>query len=859
MTRHAPAHRAGPTPGSSGRPGRRATPRFSRALVVAVGGIAALLFVLAGVALAYLVTTDSSHPAEAVAATLAVPTSGAQNGTATPSSVPIAWTAPAGYLPTGYTVLRCTGSECTNFTAIGNGTCSGTISATSCTDTDTGLAAGTTYTYEVEAQLDNWVSSPGSSFAAATSAVTKLAFATQPSAGQNIQATGTGSFTVSVSIEDANGNVATHDNTDTVTLAIAAGDNPGGGILSCTGGLTATVSSGVASLTGCAITKAGTGYELTASSATDTSLTAPANANSFNITTGNVSLFVVGGVGSTATAGTPVTGVTLTAEDADGNTATGYSGSKSITWSGPASSPNGTAPTLPAGTVSFSSGVSTTSLGVTFTGAGAQTLTATQGSITGSASTTVSAGNASGLGFATQPSTGQDIQVTGSFSVSVAIEDSDGNTVTSGTGSTDSVTLAIATNPGAGVLSCTNSGALTVTASAGVASFTGCAITKTGTGYKLTASDNTHTSYTAPANADSFNITAATASKLAFTAQPSSGQSVQATGTGSFSVSVAIEDSGGNTVTSGTGSTDSVTLAIATNPGTGVLSCTNSGGLTVTASAGVASFTGCAVTKSGTGYTLTATDNTRTLTAPANANSFNITAGTFTHYAVGVAATATAGTATGVTLTAEDVNGNTVTSYNASNQAITWTGPQTSPNGTAPALPSSQVSFSSGVSTTSLNVTFTDAGSQTLTSTDGSSRTGSATVTVSGAAPASLVLANCSATSGITPAGCGSSYSGFGAGTGGTLTAYVQALDQYGNAATISSTIMLSVSSSNTGKYSITAGTSLTINGSAAPANQSTGTFTVEKTGSGNQSATITVAVTSGASGVNDLTFTVAS
>ena len=858
MTRHAPAHRAGPTPGSSGHPGHHPPPRFSRALVIAVGGIAALLFVLAGVALAYLVSTDSSHPAEAVAATLAVPTSGAQNGTATPSSVPIAWTAPAGYPPTGYTVLRCTGSECTNFTAISNGTCSGTISGTSCADTDTGLAAGTTYTYEVEAQLDNWVSSPGSSFTAATSAVTKLVFATQPSSGQNIQATGTGSFTVSVSIEDANGNVATHDNTDTVTLAIATGDNPGSGILSCTGGLTATVSSGVASFTGCAITKAGTGYELTASSATDASLTAPANANSFNITTGNVSLFVVGGVGSTATAGTPVTGVTLTAEDADGNRATGYSGTKSITWSGPASSPNETAPTLPVGTVSFSSGASTTSLGVTFTGAGSQTLTATQGSITGSATTTVGAGNASGLGFTTQPSTGQNIQVTGSFSVSVAIEDSDGNTVTSGTGSTDSVTLAIATNPGAGVLSCTNSGDLTVTASAGVASLTGCAITKTGTGYTLTASDNTHTSYTAPANANSFDITAATASKLAFTTQPSSGQNVQATGTGSFSVSVAIQDSDGNTVTSGTGSTDSVTLAIATNPGAGVLSCTNSGGLTVTASAGVASFTGCAITEAGTGYTLTATDNTRTLTAPANANSFNITAGTFTHYAVGVATTATAGTATGVTLTAEDANGNTVTSYNASNHAITWTGPQTSPDGTAPALPNGEVSFSDGVSTTSLSVTFTDAGSQTLTSTDGSSRTGSATVTVSGAAPASLVLANCSVTSGITPTGCASSYSGFGNGTGDTLTAYVQALDQYGNAATISNTIMLSVSS-NTAKYSITAGTSLTISGSAAPANQSTGTFTVEKTGNGNQSATITVAVTSGASGINDLTFAVAS
>jgi hypothetical protein len=343
---------------------------------------------LAGPALAYWATTDSSNPAEAVAATLSTPTAGTQNGTATPSSVPIEWTAPTGYTPTGYTVLRCTGSSCTNFTAIGNGTCSGTISGTSCTDTDSGLAAGTTYSYQVEADLDNWVSAPGSSFTAATTTFTSLAFTGQPSSGQNIQAAGTGSFTVSVAIEDAHGNVASHDNTDTVTLAIATGHNPGSGTLSCTGGLTATVSSGVASFTGCTITKAGTGYELTASSATNTSLAAPTNANSFNITGGSASKFAVGGVGATATAGTAVTGVTLTAEDADGNTAS-YSGSKSITWSGPTGSPNGTAPTLPGGTVSFTSGVSTTSLSVTFTDAASQTLTATQGSITGSASTTV--------------------------------------------------------------------------------------------------------------------------------------------------------------------------------------------------------------------------------------------------------------------------------------------------------------------------------------------------------------------------------------------------------------------------------------------------------------------------------------
>jgi hypothetical protein len=371
------------------RPFYRAASRSSRVLLVVIGAATGMIF-LAGAAFAYWVTTDSSNPAQAAAATLSAPTAGTPHDTATPSAVPIKWTAPTGYTPTGYTVLRCTGSSCTDFIAISNGTCSGAVSAMRCTDTDSGLAAGTTYSYEVEADLDNWVSAPGSSFTAATSTVNSLAFTGQPSSGQNIKATGTGTFAVSVAIEDASGNVATDDDTDTLTLAIATGHDPGSGTLSCTGGLTATVSSGVASFTGCAITSAGDGYELTASSATNTFLSAPANANSFDITAGTFAQFGVG-VAATAAAGTAVTGVTLTAEDADSNTVTSYSASnKAITWSGPTSSPNTTAPTLPAGTVSFTAGVSTTPLSATYTDAGTQTLTATdETSRTGSATTTV--------------------------------------------------------------------------------------------------------------------------------------------------------------------------------------------------------------------------------------------------------------------------------------------------------------------------------------------------------------------------------------------------------------------------------------------------------------------------------------
>jgi hypothetical protein len=719
MTRPAaPARRPGPAPVD--RPDRRPAPRFRRLLVIGIGAVAALLFVLTGVALAYFVTTDSSHPAQAAAATLAAPTAGAQHGTATPTSVPINWSSPTGYTPTGYTVLRCTGSSCTNFKAVTNGSCSGTISGTSCTDTDSGLAPGTTYNYEVQAQLDNWTSSPGSSFNAATSTLTSLTFTTQPTGGTSIPATGSGGFGVSVSIEDARGNVATNDSTDTVTLAIASGHNPGSGTLSCSGGLTATVSSGVASFTGCDITKVGTGYELTASSTTDASLTAPTNANSFNISAGNVSQFVLGGLAATVTAGTPVTGLTLTAEDANGNLVTDFSNTHTITWSGPANSPIGTAPALPVGSVSFTNGMSTTPLNVTFADAGSQTLTATDQSLTGSATTTVNPGPLSryGVGLAATATAGTPL--TG---VTLTAEDADGNEITTYGASNQSIT------------------------------------------------------WSGPANSPNKTAPTLPAGSVSF----SGGKSTTA-------LSVTFTDAGAQTLTATDGSAR----------------------------------TGSATT--------------------------TVSAGTLSQYGLAVTGPATAGTATGVTLTAQDADGNTVTTYNASNQSFSWSGPANSPNNTAPTLPGTTVSFSDGVSA-GLTVTLTDAGSQTLTATYGSpSHHVSATATVNGAAPATLILANCSVSG--TSKTCGTS---FALGNSGSLVADVQALDQYGNAATITTAVTMTVTSSDPADYGVAPPATLTI---SPGSNQSTSTFTVTHEDPAFNSSTITIQVNSGQS-IPNLTFTV--
>jgi trimeric autotransporter adhesin len=112
--------------------------------------------------------------------------------------------------------------------------------------------------------------------------------------------------------------------------------------------------------------------------------------------------------GASQTAGAAFTLTSLTARDGYGNTATGYSGSHSITWSGASTSPGGTAPSYPTPSVSFSSGVSTTSLSATLFAAGSNSLTASAASpsVTGTATIAVNAGTSKGLSFTAQSLTG---------------------------------------------------------------------------------------------------------------------------------------------------------------------------------------------------------------------------------------------------------------------------------------------------------------------------------------------------------------------------------------------------------------------------------------------------------------------
>jgi hypothetical protein len=113
----------------------------------------------------------------------------------------------------------------------------------------------------------------------------------------------------------------------------------------------------------------------------------------------------------------------------------------------------------------------------------------------------VTVGNATKLGFTTQPG-GAVAGAAFTTQPVVAVQDAGGNTVTSD--DTTSVTLAIGTNPADpdGVLSGCGSNPLVVTD--GLAAFTTCEIDAAGTGYTLTASAASKTSATSAA----FNVTA---------------------------------------------------------------------------------------------------------------------------------------------------------------------------------------------------------------------------------------------------------------------------------------------------------------------------------------------------------------
>ena len=523
------------------------------------------------------------------------------------------------------------------------------------------------------------------SFNVSAAAASKLAFSTQPgtsTAGADI------SPSPVVDVEDQFGNIITSDSSN-VTLSVASG---GGSV---TGTPTVAASSGVATFSGAVIDTAGT-HTIAAS---DGSLTS-ATSSSFTIHPAGASQMVFTQQPTTVAAGVAISpAITVAIEDPFGN----------LTNSSPSVSLSiDTGPGSIGGTDSvFASGGIATFNNVLFDTAGNYTLTVAAGGLpdANSASFTVNPGAESLIVWGQQPS---DVAAGAAISPSMTVEaeDSFGNIVTS---DSRSVTLAVATGPGS------IGGTDTVAFSSGVATFSNVKFDMAGS-YSIAASD----SFSPVTTSNSFTVSPAAASQVAFVQQPST---VTAGSAISPAITVDVEDPFGNIVT-----TDSSNVTLAIHTGGGSIGGTS----TVAASSGVATFSDVLIDTSGA-HTLGASDGVLT-GAVSSAFTVNPAAASQLAFAQ-QPSTVAAGSAISpsIVVDVEDQYGNIVTS-NSSNVTLSInTGPGAI-GGT------DTVAASSGVATFS-NVKLNTAGAYTLAASDGSlTGADSSSFTVNPAAASQLVV-----------------------------------------------------------------------------------------------------------------------
>ena len=519
--------------------------------------------------------------------------------------------------------------------------------------------------YTLTAGDGSLTTATSNSFTVSPAAASKVVFGVQPStvtAGVAI------SPSITAIVEDQYGNVETNDGSN-VTLSIHTGPGSIGGTD------TVAASSGVATFSNIVLDTAGN-YTLTAS---DGGLTS-ANSNSFTVNPAAASQVVFNQQPTNVTAGSSISpAVRVDVEDQFGNLVATDTSNVTVAINTGAGSLNGTL------TVAASGGVATFSdLSIDTTGS--YTLAASDGSLTGadSSSFTVNPASASQVVFVQQP-TNVTAGVAISPSMTIDVEDQYGNIVT---GDSSNVTLSVNTGPGS------IGGTDTVAASSGVATFGSVKLDTAGS-YTLAASDGSLTG----ANSNSFTVSPAAASQVAFNQQPTN---VTAGVAISPSITVDVEDQFGNVVTS---DGSNVTLSVNTGPGT--LGGTD----TVAASSGVATFSDVTLDTAGS-YTLAAADGSL---AGADSSSFTVNPAAASQVVFNQQPTdVTAGVAISpsITLDVEDQFGNIVTGDSSNVTLSVDTGPG-SIGGT------DTVAASSGVATFS-NVKLDTAGSYTLAASDGS-------------------------------------------------------------------------------------------------------------------------------------------
>jgi uncharacterized delta-60 repeat protein len=640
----------------------------------------------------FLVTAPSSSSTAGSAFNVTVTAQDADNNTATGYTGTIHFTSsdPLATVPADYTFTSADNGQHT-FT---NGVTLATAGKQTVTATDTGTSSVT--------------GAATVSVAAAAATGFSLAAPATSTAGT--------ALTITVTAYDPYGNVATgYTGTVHFTSSDAKAKLPADYTFTSSDAGTHTFTSGV--------TLATAGKQTV--TATDTATNSLTSSAAVQVSPAAASGFVVS-IPSASTAGTAFD-LTVTADDAYGNVATGYTGTVDFTSSDAKAE-------LPADYTFTANdqGRHTFAKGVTLDTAGTQTVTATDTatkSVTGSGSVSVSPAAASTLGVSAPSGS----TAGAAFTITVTAQDAFGNTATGYTGTVQfGSSDADATLPDNYTFIGSDNGTHT---------FTSGVTLKTAGQQTVTATDTTTGSITGSA---AVQVTASSASSLTVTGFPSSDTAGVA-----HNFTVTAYDAYGNVATGYTG-----TLHFTSSDGQAALPAdyTFTGGDAGTHSLSV-------TLKTAGSQSLTATDtNTASLTvtqsgitvAPAAAQSFGV---------AGFPSPDTAGVAHNVTVTAYDAYGNVATGY-------TGTVHFTSSDNQAALPADSTLTNGSG----SFSVTLKTAVTESLTATDTNTATITGTeggITVNPAAAATLQVSGTATAT---------------AGTAATVT--VTALDAYGNVAT---------------------------------------------------------------------------
>jgi hypothetical protein len=442
-----------------------------------------------------------------------------------------------------------------------------------------------------------------------------------------------------------------------------------------------TLTNGSGTFSGTLKTVAGGGKTI---SATDTVTSATGFGGPITVSAAAATHFVVSAPAST-TVGTFI-GVTVTATDPFGNTDPGYARTIHFTSTDPSA-------TLPADTSLFFMGVG--SYAAKFATDGPQTITATDvltPSITGTSNTIAIPFGPVTHFLVTAPATAT---AGSAFSVTVAAKDATNATVTTYAG-----TVHFTSSDGQAVLPAD----ATLTNGAGTFSST----LKTAGTQSVSATDTVTSSITGTAT---LTVSAAAATHYIVSAPAT------ATGNVAFSFTVTALDPFNNTATAYAG-----TAHFTSTDGAASLPANS------TLTNGTGTFS--ATLRTGGAQTITATD-TLSPGITGTSNTITVTPATATHFLVTAPATATAGSAFTLTVTAQDAGNSTVTTYSG---IVHFT----SSDGQA-VLPAN-ATLTNGVGT--FSATLKTAGVQNVLATDTvtSSITGTATLTVSAAAATHYIV-----------------------------------------------------------------------------------------------------------------------